>query len=629
MLALFREYFKEIAEAETRTVTLFSESEEGLPPGSYAFVEMFCNHPGCDCRRVRFLVAADWAKGPIAVLGYGWESPAYYQQWIGGDRDAAREMSGLMLERTEKQSKYAPAVMKLFERLLLSDENYIERVKRHYRMMRDAVDGRRSAPSPKKGSSKRKKTSKKTARTKTVEHFKHQERFVLPELVSTETVQNALLSKHEAVRNSASCFFSCCRTDGLSAEIMKTVIRSVELYGRIPSLGMLDGLDVPQDETTVRWLVEELKKDYDLGDCLLDNYCFIISKILCKADPGLLTPGIADLYYFANELNPLFLKRLELAEMDWPSLWQLLLDYASDWEEELEVDGMDIDELLLEAIAHRCTKDEESKKQVLDALCHGKALLDDDEYEELVSFLLKIAAKARITEAREFVIDHIYRNIKKDRYFQEGFREAFASIAEEDDWESLYSRWNQSSTKYPWFLDFVIEKPSRKSLEIVLDIVLNDKKHGSYASLLDTLLENYVKEAHPVIAKRLDSGQDLMESWDELLVALVVSGIINPDSLEDFDGWFESAVEIDWNLDGLTEEYATERLRDTYFGSIDDLDDDDDEFYERIDAGLTRRFSQSISQQKDDELFKAAALKAGIPLSTIPAKTSTCWKRRR
>lgn len=401
------------------------------------------------------------------------------------------------------------------------------------------------------------------------------DRLEIRELVSTEAVQKALLSKYEAVRNSASFFFSYWRTEGLSAEIMKTAIRSVELYGKIASLGMLDELDVPQDETTVGWLTGELKKEYDLGDVLLDNYCYIISKILCKANPTLLTPEMAELPYFAGELKPLFFKRLELARMAWPSLWQLLLDYAADWEGELGCDEFDLDDLLIEAAAERVRQSEECKKQVLDTLCHGKHPLENEEYEELRSLLFKIVAKAGITETREYLLDEIRRNT--ERYLDEGFEDAFAVAAEEDDWESLYSRWKGSPAKNAWFFDLVTAKPSRKSLEIVLDLVRNDDEYASYRTFLDILLENYVKEAHPVIAAKLDSGQCLMDCWDEMLVALVVSGIINPDSLEDFDDWFESAVEIDWDLEELTEQYATERLRDIDFGDIDDLDDDDDD----------------------------------------------------
>lgn len=45
-----------IAERETRNIIITEDSDLGLPAGQYGFLEMFCNEPGCDCRRVFFHV---------------------------------------------------------------------------------------------------------------------------------------------------------------------------------------------------------------------------------------------------------------------------------------------------------------------------------------------------------------------------------------------------------------------------------------------------------------------------------------------------------------------------------------------------------------------------------------------
>ncbi len=48
---LFHSRFPEIAERETRTVTLLDHSDFNLPAAHYSFLEMFCDEPGCDCRK--------------------------------------------------------------------------------------------------------------------------------------------------------------------------------------------------------------------------------------------------------------------------------------------------------------------------------------------------------------------------------------------------------------------------------------------------------------------------------------------------------------------------------------------------------------------------------------------------
>ena len=66
---LFHDLFPAIAEAETRSITVFEDqSTTGLPKGHYAFCEMFCNERDCDCRRVFFYVVS-WAHLDI-VTGF-------------------------------------------------------------------------------------------------------------------------------------------------------------------------------------------------------------------------------------------------------------------------------------------------------------------------------------------------------------------------------------------------------------------------------------------------------------------------------------------------------------------------------------------------------------------------------
>ena len=139
----FREYFKDIAEAETRSITIFEGHSSGLPPGSYGFVEFYCDQKNCDCRRVHLMVVADWANKPLAMIAYGWESPAYYAKWMHyADKQMAKEMSGVSLELLFDQTEYAAAAKKLCEDVLLADPTYVARLKRHYQMMRDYANRR-------------------------------------------------------------------------------------------------------------------------------------------------------------------------------------------------------------------------------------------------------------------------------------------------------------------------------------------------------------------------------------------------------------------------------------------------------------------------------------------------------
>ena len=79
----FYEYYPEVAIRETRTITVFDSSEHNLPKGSYSFIEMFCDDPGCDCRRAFFSVTSPKVNKVLAVIAWGWETRKFYKKWYG------------------------------------------------------------------------------------------------------------------------------------------------------------------------------------------------------------------------------------------------------------------------------------------------------------------------------------------------------------------------------------------------------------------------------------------------------------------------------------------------------------------------------------------------------------------
>ncbi len=140
----FIERFPQLGWKETRSATVFANNSYGLPADEYGLIEMYCNDENCDCRRVFFDVVSRKREETIAVVTYGWEPASYYQRWFGGSdeeisRMAVDEMAGLGLNSASHQSKIAPAALELV-RDLLKDKNYMERIKRHYKMFKETVD---------------------------------------------------------------------------------------------------------------------------------------------------------------------------------------------------------------------------------------------------------------------------------------------------------------------------------------------------------------------------------------------------------------------------------------------------------------------------------------------------------
>jgi hypothetical protein len=144
--------FPEIGEAETRVITAFKDTN--IPKGEYGLVELYCEDPECDCRRVMIIVMSKNPTKTWATINYGWESIDFYNQWFSGD--APSGMSGAELDPLNTQSEYALEFLKIFYEII-KDENYVERLKRHYAMFK----GTTSKPQKRDGQKRRIRRKKK------------------------------------------------------------------------------------------------------------------------------------------------------------------------------------------------------------------------------------------------------------------------------------------------------------------------------------------------------------------------------------------------------------------------------------------------------------------------------------
>lgn len=93
-----------------------------------------------------FFNVCDWQKRElVAVIAYGWENREYYVEWFGHDDPSIiPELQGPVLNVGSPQSELAPVLLEKVK-YALQDERYVARLKRHYRMFKETVDGGRPA----------------------------------------------------------------------------------------------------------------------------------------------------------------------------------------------------------------------------------------------------------------------------------------------------------------------------------------------------------------------------------------------------------------------------------------------------------------------------------------------------
>ena len=143
----FWEYYPDVAQRETRSITIPPGSPLGLPPGDYAFLETYCDEPNCDCRRVLFSVITRDRPGIQAVIGWGWEDVSFYAKWMkSGDKAEAVRLKGPELNPLSPATELAPALLDVVRNILLPDSEYIERIQRHYWMFREKIGRSRQTP---------------------------------------------------------------------------------------------------------------------------------------------------------------------------------------------------------------------------------------------------------------------------------------------------------------------------------------------------------------------------------------------------------------------------------------------------------------------------------------------------
>ena len=128
--------YPELAKKETRIITILSDKEK-IPKWEYAIAELYCTNPNCDCRKVSLNVI--WPNNKTYYLNYWFEKPSYYIKWGIWDIEIAKEMSWLSVNEFEWNHLESELVLDTMD-WVLNDTIYVERLKKHYKLMKEDVE---------------------------------------------------------------------------------------------------------------------------------------------------------------------------------------------------------------------------------------------------------------------------------------------------------------------------------------------------------------------------------------------------------------------------------------------------------------------------------------------------------
>jgi hypothetical protein len=129
-------------EHQVRTVKITDSPQ--LPTGDYSFIDMYCTDPFCDCRKTMIQVFHNGSF--VSTINYGWESPSFYQNWMGGkwDDEVMSQMHGASIDITSPNRVSPTGMLGLFNALL--DEKWIGVFRKHYMAVKNRLkeDARKS-----------------------------------------------------------------------------------------------------------------------------------------------------------------------------------------------------------------------------------------------------------------------------------------------------------------------------------------------------------------------------------------------------------------------------------------------------------------------------------------------------
>lgn len=128
--------YPEIAKNETKIFTLL-EDKDWFPAWDYVIEEFYCTKPSCHCEIVNFCVT--WPDGKTYYLWYWFEKPEYYMKQIFINLEDAKKISWLHISDVFWERSDNLRFLE-FMRYILNNKVYVDRLKRHYLLMKQKVE---------------------------------------------------------------------------------------------------------------------------------------------------------------------------------------------------------------------------------------------------------------------------------------------------------------------------------------------------------------------------------------------------------------------------------------------------------------------------------------------------------
>jgi hypothetical protein len=389
-------------------------------------------------------------------------------------------------------------------------------------------------------------------------------------------IKSAILHPEDEVRITALRYF----TGFHSADngLMPLVTEAVEKYGRgAKAFRILRAADdLVQTEETVRWLTNELSREWDLSDVGNDNYCSAVALILCNTAVELLNEKMADLPCFPIEFKDTFEERIEFASRSWDDMWTEFEDLGADvmggghW----RMDDIRFASLIVERLAQF----PEKADFILPLLQRNYQDADRDLIRRLEPFIVELAGRMRLEQAAPIIAERLH----EDNWFLAYSRvEALTWIGGDVALSAIADHWPGGNAHFRRSAADVLEHiHSDLSLQKCAEFFAKEEDADVKECLANALINQFSQEAiEPV--RQMVLCDALNPELRELRRRLVATAAIMGASFPEYEQWYDECVANHWGQG----EFAPTRIRENF--QVDEeeyeLEDDDWELEEEED----------------------------------------------
>jgi hypothetical protein len=381
-------------------------------------------------------------------------------------------------------------------------------------------------------------------------------------------IKEAILHPVEEIREKALHYFSDAKCDDES--IMPLVIQAVEKYGRKKGFRILrDAEWLPQTEATVDWLINELRRDYDLSDKTQENYCIAVAWVLLRLPQPILWKRLDDIFTaasFPEQLRETFADRLERFSWDWDKGWTALKYWAEATMRQRTFSRGDVAWVrgIVESLArHR------KKAKVVLALLDGKY---GDEDPAVMNWLrpcfVDIGGEMELEDAVPILMDCVGH--ESDLSIADAADRALQWIGGDIVVRNIDAHWQYcENIEFRRAAACILGRIRGDfAIERCLDYFKGEEDRETKLMLGYALLWNFSEDAVDLLWKFLaDVDEDNLEPDErDLRYHLVAVCMIMGRTFPFFDEWHEAALRDNWGRFGVETGRVAENLKRDEFG---------------------------------------------------------------